>query len=280
MGQNASQAIGIACENETNNHDIIGFHLINKLCWVVAWLCSRGYDVECPNHEYCTANSNRYDPLSEKDLGYEIENSTAVNIPQHSDVSIDLMEGACNQNFTKLKDLTTNDTKSPGEDCSLTESSMHSIVLPTSNDWVNENKTLQDEDNMKWKENGWKQLNMLKDYKLPNGADVVAKITYHFDQQQAYDSDDILEYQVEGLLSQERSIGVILLTDVKDKTKTMTNNRHVIEMAVDGTFDRWRLHLATEGSVDKHWLQIAVDGNGTVDKRWSQMVVDGTVDKR
>ncbi|CAC5406678.1 PLXNA [Mytilus coruscus] len=40
-------------------------------------------------------------------------------------------------------------------------------------DWVNENKTLQDEDNTKWKENGWKQLNMLKDYKLPNGADVV-----------------------------------------------------------------------------------------------------------
>ncbi|XP_052083151.1 plexin-A4-like isoform X5 [Mytilus californianus] len=40
-------------------------------------------------------------------------------------------------------------------------------------DWVNENKTLQDEDNIKWKENGWKQLNMLKDYKLSNGADVV-----------------------------------------------------------------------------------------------------------
>ena len=40
-------------------------------------------------------------------------------------------------------------------------------------DWVNENKTLQDEDHTKWKENGWKQLNMLKDYKIPNGADVV-----------------------------------------------------------------------------------------------------------
>ncbi|XP_063438884.1 plexin-A4-like isoform X2 [Mytilus trossulus] len=41
-------------------------------------------------------------------------------------------------------------------------------------DWVNENKTLQDEDNLKWKDNaGWKQLNMLKDYKLCNGADVV-----------------------------------------------------------------------------------------------------------
>ncbi|VDI03264.1 Hypothetical predicted protein [Mytilus galloprovincialis] len=31
MGQNASQAIGIACENETDSHDVIGLHLINKL---------------------------------------------------------------------------------------------------------------------------------------------------------------------------------------------------------------------------------------------------------
>ena len=44
-------------------------------------------------------------------------------------------------------------------------------------DWVNENKTLQDEDHTKWRENGWKQLNMLKDYKIPNGADVV--LTQH-----------------------------------------------------------------------------------------------------
>ncbi|CAG2248518.1 unnamed protein product [Mytilus edulis] len=72
MGQNASQVIGIACENETDNHDIIGFHLVNKLCWVGAWLRGKGYDIECPNHEYCTSNTNRYDPLSEKDLGYEI----------------------------------------------------------------------------------------------------------------------------------------------------------------------------------------------------------------
>ncbi|VDI66557.1 Hypothetical predicted protein [Mytilus galloprovincialis] len=69
MGQNASQVIGIACENETDNHDIIGFHLVNKLCWVGAWLRGKGYDIECPNHEYCTSNTNRHDPLSEKDLG-------------------------------------------------------------------------------------------------------------------------------------------------------------------------------------------------------------------
>ncbi|CAC5421660.1 unnamed protein product [Mytilus coruscus] len=52
MRQNASQTIGIACVNETDNLDIIGFHLINKLCWVGAWLRGKGYDVECPNHEY------------------------------------------------------------------------------------------------------------------------------------------------------------------------------------------------------------------------------------
>ncbi|CAC5420799.1 unnamed protein product [Mytilus coruscus] len=79
MGQNASQAIGIACENETDSHDVIGFHLVNKLCWVGAWLRGEGYDVECPNHEHCTAKTNRYDPLSEKDLGYEIGKKIATN---------------------------------------------------------------------------------------------------------------------------------------------------------------------------------------------------------
>ncbi|CAG2189860.1 unnamed protein product [Mytilus edulis] len=79
MGQTASQAIGIACENETDSHDVIGLHLINKLCWVGAWLRGKGYDVECPNHEHCTANTNRYDPLSEKDLGYEIGKKIATN---------------------------------------------------------------------------------------------------------------------------------------------------------------------------------------------------------
>ncbi|XP_071156701.1 plexin-A4-like isoform X1 [Mytilus edulis] len=39
-------------------------------------------------------------------------------------------------------------------------------------DLVRESKTLEDEDNMKWVDNGWR-LNMLKDYKLQNGADVV-----------------------------------------------------------------------------------------------------------
>ncbi|CAG2237315.1 unnamed protein product [Mytilus edulis] len=48
------------------------FCLVNKFCWVGAWLRGKGYDIECPNHEYCTSNTNRYDPLSEKDLGYEI----------------------------------------------------------------------------------------------------------------------------------------------------------------------------------------------------------------
>ncbi|XP_063422333.1 plexin-B-like [Mytilus trossulus] len=44
-------------------------------------------------------------------------------------------------------------------------------------DLINESKTLEDEDNMKWVDNGWR-LNMLKDYKLQNGADVVLS-QYH-----------------------------------------------------------------------------------------------------
>ena len=72
MGQNASQAIGVACENETDDHNIVSYHLLNKLCWVGAWLRGKGYDVECPDHEQCTANANQYEPISERNLGYEI----------------------------------------------------------------------------------------------------------------------------------------------------------------------------------------------------------------
>lgn len=72
MGQSASQSIGVACEIETDDKDVVAWHFSNKLCWVGAWLRGLGYDVECPDHENCTANTDQYEPLSEKTLGYEI----------------------------------------------------------------------------------------------------------------------------------------------------------------------------------------------------------------
>ncbi|CAG2202196.1 unnamed protein product [Mytilus edulis] len=120
MGQNASQVIGIACENETDNHDIIGFHLVNKLCWVGAWLRGKGYDIECPNHEYCTSNTNRYDPLSEKDLGYEIVNRLADTIHRgqsqfrevlRAKFSVGMFPGATKAQRNDIKIAFANDLK-------------------------------------------------------------------------------------------------------------------------------------------------------------------------
>lgn len=73
MGQNTSQAIGIACENETDDHSVISYHFLNKLCWVGSWLRNQGYDdIKCPDHVNCTANIDSYESLSEKKLGYNI----------------------------------------------------------------------------------------------------------------------------------------------------------------------------------------------------------------
>ena len=47
-GQNASQAIGIACETMTDKNFIISASFQNKLCWTGAWLKGRGKDVTCP----------------------------------------------------------------------------------------------------------------------------------------------------------------------------------------------------------------------------------------
>ncbi len=38
MGQGASQVIGVACEGETDQHNVISYHIVDKLCRVVAWL--------------------------------------------------------------------------------------------------------------------------------------------------------------------------------------------------------------------------------------------------
>ena len=51
VGQAASQAIGAAIEWQTDEHQIVGFHLENKLCKVGSMLRSQGQNVTCPGHE-------------------------------------------------------------------------------------------------------------------------------------------------------------------------------------------------------------------------------------
>lgn len=72
-GQNASQAIAIACETTTDHKYIVSAVYQNKLCWTGAWLRGKGYDVTCPGeHEGCTANLNPHAPWSEFKMGKEI----------------------------------------------------------------------------------------------------------------------------------------------------------------------------------------------------------------
>uniref|UniRef100_A0A8W8LNC7 Mutator-like transposase domain-containing protein n=1 Tax=Magallana gigas TaxID=29159 RepID=A0A8W8LNC7_MAGGI len=78
MGQGASQVIGVACEDETDQHNVMSYHMVIKLCWVGAWLRGEGYDVSCRNgHVGCTANKNPAEPLSERETGYKIGENLA-----------------------------------------------------------------------------------------------------------------------------------------------------------------------------------------------------------
>jgi hypothetical protein len=79
MGQNASQAIGVAIENQTDQKQIIGFHMENKLCWVGSWFRNNGFEVQCPGHAECTANVNADEPLSEKRIGESIGDDLAYD---------------------------------------------------------------------------------------------------------------------------------------------------------------------------------------------------------
>ena len=51
VGQAASQAIGAAIEWQTDQHQIVGFHLENKLCKVGSMLLGQRHNVTCPGHE-------------------------------------------------------------------------------------------------------------------------------------------------------------------------------------------------------------------------------------
>ncbi len=72
-GQNASQAIGLACETMTDRKFIISACFQNKLCWTGAWLRNKGLKVTCPGgHPDCTADLPPFAPLSEYEMGKHI----------------------------------------------------------------------------------------------------------------------------------------------------------------------------------------------------------------
>lgn len=72
FGQNASQAIGLAVEGQTQEMQIVGIHIENKLCPVGSRRRNEGFDVACPNHPGCTATMIPPDPFSEKRIGQHL----------------------------------------------------------------------------------------------------------------------------------------------------------------------------------------------------------------
>ena len=78
-GQNASQAIGVACETMTDKKFVIQASFKNKLCWTGNWLKGKGIDVQCPGgHPECTANMSVFQPFSEYDMGHDIGSQLAL----------------------------------------------------------------------------------------------------------------------------------------------------------------------------------------------------------
>ena len=73
-GQNASQAVTLACEQVTERKFIVAAVFHNKLCWTGAWLINKGLSVTCPDGHsgVCTANVKSSVPLSEYLMGKEI----------------------------------------------------------------------------------------------------------------------------------------------------------------------------------------------------------------
>ena len=78
MGQNASQAVGVCTEGQTDQSQVIAVHVENKLCWVGSQLRHRGCNVTCPGgHEGCTATISASQTLSEYEIGKKIGHKLA-----------------------------------------------------------------------------------------------------------------------------------------------------------------------------------------------------------
>ena len=76
-GQNASQAIGVACETMMDKKYVNQASFKNKLCWTGAWL--KGIDVQCLYaHPECTTNMSVFQTFSEYDMGYDIGSQLAL----------------------------------------------------------------------------------------------------------------------------------------------------------------------------------------------------------
>lgn len=80
FGQNASQGVTVAIENQTDKKQIIAVYMENKLCYQGAWLRAKGYHVSCPGgHAGCSATLDETEPLSEYNMGMKLGEQLALD---------------------------------------------------------------------------------------------------------------------------------------------------------------------------------------------------------
>ena len=77
MGQACTAAVGIACEDVTDQHKVIACSFLNKRCVYGERIRRRGGEPNCPNHPGCTATIDPDQPISERRMGYEIGETIA-----------------------------------------------------------------------------------------------------------------------------------------------------------------------------------------------------------
>ena len=101
-GQSASQAVGTAIEWQTDKHEILGFHMENKLCKLGSSLRNQGQNVSCTGHQGCTATIRVVDPMSEYEIGRQIGVSFAQQQVGLKFVATDGDAKAFNKIFNKI----------------------------------------------------------------------------------------------------------------------------------------------------------------------------------
>ena len=79
LGQNCSQAVGVARETITDTKQVIGVSLLNKLCPKGTHLRHKGFDVSCPNGHpgKCTANISANETITERKMAKHIAKDIA-----------------------------------------------------------------------------------------------------------------------------------------------------------------------------------------------------------
>lgn len=112
MGQSCSQGVGVARELVTDQQQVVGVSVLNKLCATGSYLRHKGFDAVCPNGHAgkCTATIGINETITEKKMALEIGaefNSQRIAIEHMvtdgDSSSVPAMESATNKLLGPIK---------------------------------------------------------------------------------------------------------------------------------------------------------------------------------